>query len=381
MDDFDKHLTTIKTTWPLQQELCCGLERWLTEGRQRRYARPAKEEYKAARRQQARIGWECAMKGMLGCEWACHQEHAKDGVTRGHTGSMVGDTWCSQVSDWLVKETGNYWRKRNDERQAASTPNEPGKSRALAEAEAGVASLYGRVLEVAEQDRELFSVPLERRLEMPLATMQEWLKSSREIVNVMARRQRERLEGGQPDIREAMIPISTEEAERLCLRQEAKKARQQEATAAKAAEKVQEMERLAQEQEEEQERRSATAAEKGKKRAEAEKPSLLTTLMEAARRMAKNKRAERARKQSDSKEKSTLAAKEKATKKRSRNEMKERNACKQMQHWMDKVGPGRKPRFRDGTAGSTQEQQAEHGQSHKRAATDNTMLYHSPESD
>jgi hypothetical protein len=72
--------------------------------------------------------------------------------------------------------------------------------------------------------------------------------------------------------------------------------------------------------------------------------------------------AERARKQSDSKEKSTLAAKEKATKKCSRNEMREMNTRKQMQHWMDKVGQGRKPRFRNGMAGSTQEQQAENGQ-------------------
>jgi membrane protein involved in colicin uptake len=232
--------------------------------------------------------------------------------------------------------------------------------------------LYERVLEVAEHDRELFSVPLARRLEMPLATMQEWLKSSREIVNVMARRQRERLEGRQPDIREAMTPVSEADAEWRKIRREAKRTRQQEVAATKAADKAEEEKRLVKDEEEAEAIRQ-TAVEKGKKRAGAERASLVAVLMSAARRRAKNKQAERTKKKAESKEGATLAAKTTATKKRTRQEMGGQKASKQMQHWMVRVGAGHKPKFRNTSAGSTHEQQAENDQSHVPSETSSNM--------
>jgi hypothetical protein len=147
------------------------------------------------------------MRGLLAKQWGEIYQGPKT------HGLLEGDVWTSQISLWLMRECCAYWKTRNEERETTSSRKERDKPRALANGEAGVRQLYSREMEVGEADRGIFAVPVVRRLQLSLPAMQQWVKTNREMLNMMVSQRERREAENQPDIRIAVTTVITEEME------------------------------------------------------------------------------------------------------------------------------------------------------------------------
>jgi hypothetical protein len=216
---FQTYLKTINTTIPIRDELVNGYFQFMTNSNT--ILQPRHDNCKIARRQQAHLGWDKLTRGMVVDEWACIQEHSSEK----RDGRLHGDPWASKVSEWMIKESRRFWMQRNEERQKQSSTDEPDKPRELAVAEEMVVRLYDRKKDLPEFDpvRMNFAVPLERRLQLPLNLMQAWIKTTREMVNRAIADHEEKSKRNQPDIRQAFLPRTAEQCEKLREQQRAKR--------------------------------------------------------------------------------------------------------------------------------------------------------------
>jgi pyruvate/2-oxoglutarate dehydrogenase complex dihydrolipoamide acyltransferase (E2) component len=283
------------------------------------------------------IGWDMAMRGLLSKEWSHKQETANDGIVRGREGEEHGDKWSSSVSLWLIQESRRFWTLRNEERQAATSPEVTDKPMALSEAEAGVRQLYGRTFEISEQDRGILAVPMERRLLLPLRTMQEWVRTTKEAVNIMAKRHARRKAPGQPEIRQALTaPVTDEQRTINAERQRQKQDREKPPPAPTT--------------------RTTTAVEVAAERLARPKRDLIATLMGGARRISrwarKGKEAEQDKAEAEEEAKADKAkTKPKKSKKTKEREEKQEEVQRRpyLLEMLDRIKNGRKPKLRSGT--------------------------------
>jgi hypothetical protein len=199
VQELNKMLEKLKTTDDVRHALVRGIELWIN-GKRILKTIAISERTRKAVETQNRIGWDMAMRGRLANEWAVIQEHNGDGLPRGRAGKRLGDSWSAHISSFLIQESRRYWKKRNEERQKSSSPEEPDRSRPEVEAETRVRNLYNRVNELAEQDRGIFDVPLERRLQLPVKHQELWADRTLATVNRLAHKERERIKKSQGNI-------------------------------------------------------------------------------------------------------------------------------------------------------------------------------------
>jgi ubiquitin len=342
--DFKKLLANLKTTVTVSDAMCHGLEKWMTLGSQSVHQAPRDEWCDSAMKKQDKIGWDIAMRGLLTKEWSSKQESANDGITRGREGEEHGDRWSASVSLWLIQESRRFWTTRNEERQAATSPEVTDKPMALSEAEAGVRLLYGRVLEISEQDRGILAIPLERRLQLPLRSMQEWVKSTKEAINIMAKRHAKREAQGQPEIRQALTAIVTDEQRAINAERQRQKQDRVKPPSAPST-------------------RTTTAVEVATERLARPKRDHIAALMGGARRVFRW-----ARKEKEAEEEKTEAEAEsaaEATKKKNKNKKTKRTKEREekqdevqrrpyLLEMLDRIKNGRMPKFRTETEDSEQ---------------------------
>jgi hypothetical protein len=335
--DFKKLLDNLKTTVTVSDAMCHGLEKWMTLGVQSVHQAPRDEWCNSAMAKQDKIGWDMAMRGLLSKEWSHKQETANDGIVRGREGQEHGDKWSSSVSLWLIQESRRFWTIRNEERQAATSPEVTDKPMALSEAEAGVRQLYGRTFEISEQDRGILAVPMERRLLLPLRTMQEWVRTTKEAVNIMAKRHARREAQGQPEIRQALTaPVTDEQRAINSERQRQKQDRVKPPPAPST--------------------RTTTAVEVAAERLARPKRDLIATLMGGARRISrwarKGKEAEQDKAEAEEETKADKAkTKPKKSKKTKEREEKQEEVQRRpyLLEMLDRIKNCRKPKLRTET--------------------------------
>jgi hypothetical protein len=127
-----------------------------------------------------------------------------------------------------------------------------------------VRELYAREMEIPQADRGILQIPITRRLTLSLRPMQEWVRVTRETMNSMIAKHRERESTEQPRIDVALQAIVTEEMEQSSReRQQWKETRQ-----AKAREKSE---------------MTSTAVELAEIRAGREKASMVQRLRQGAK--------------------------------------------------------------------------------------------------
>jgi hypothetical protein len=202
------YLETLKTATSVSEAMCRGVEEFLSSGSEVTVRETSGTKTKLASEWQGKIGWDKAMRGFLSERWkvVCFEEPDS-------SKNMQADIWTSLVCLWLTRESRKYWIKRNEEMQAALSPEEQDKSRALVIAEAGVRELYEREMELSEADRGILAVPIRRRLSLSLRAMQDWVRVTREAMNKMIANQRERELTDQPRINTALQTVVTTEME------------------------------------------------------------------------------------------------------------------------------------------------------------------------
>jgi hypothetical protein len=231
-----------------------------------------------------------------------------------------------------MRECRAYWKTRNDEREVTLSRDERDKPRALANAEAGVRQLYGREMDVAEADRGIFAVPLERRLKTTSKTMQQWVTATKEMVNLMVSRREKREAERQPDIRTAVIAVVTVEME-IAYRARQERRRETAQPPAKPT------------------RRKNTAATTAQLRAARPKVCMIDKLMRGNKDMEKKRKNEKRKKEEEKEE----AAKAKTAKKKAKaSKFKSNKAREARQHaphpntiiQIDRIRMGRLPNFK-----------------------------------
>jgi hypothetical protein len=107
---------------------------------------------------QKQIGWQYIIRGFFAEAWGAQQEL----YMRSNDKAIVGDSWSAKISQWWIEKMYKKWRKRNNE---IHTPL-VGPSRDEAETLTQVRLLYEHEHEILEQDRNIFNMPMERRLEI-----------------------------------------------------------------------------------------------------------------------------------------------------------------------------------------------------------------------
>jgi hypothetical protein len=208
---------------------------------------------------------------------------------------------------------------------------------ALSEAEAGVRQLYGRMFEISERDRGILATPMERRLLLPLRAMQEWVRTTKEAVNIMAKRHARREAQGQPEIIQALTaPVTDAQRAINAERQRQKQDRVNPPPAPST--------------------RTTTAVEVATERLARPKRDLIATLMGGARRISrrarKEKEAEQDKAEAEAEAKTDKAKTKprKSKKTKEREEKQEEVQCRPyLLEMLDRIKNGRKPKLRTET--------------------------------
>jgi hypothetical protein len=175
--ELQTYLGKIRTDPEISRALCRGIHRWVTQGDHGRTEfRSEGRDFRKASKEQAEIGWDLAMRGWLANKWGRLQQAWIEENGDGEDREQAGNTWSAKVSLWLIRKSREFWNDRNMQRQENSSPDDPGISRATKESDEKIARLYARENNIPQRDRDIFNMPLEKRLQTTLKQKRLWLK-------------------------------------------------------------------------------------------------------------------------------------------------------------------------------------------------------------
>jgi hypothetical protein len=104
--------------------------------------------------------------------------------TRGAVRGTEADTWSSKITTWLINKAQMIWKARNEELHKPTSPDNQQIARAALELQARVRELYEQKDNVNYQDRDLFEVPLESRLQHSVSIMRAWVASTSKTLGI-----------------------------------------------------------------------------------------------------------------------------------------------------------------------------------------------------
>jgi hypothetical protein len=132
---------------------------------------------------QTRIGYNLLLRGVLTSDWSERQQVYIIEVNRGVRGTEA-DTWSSKLSTWLINQAHNLWKARNEELHRPTAPDNSQIARAALELQERVRELYEQKDDVNYQDRDLFEIPLESRLQQSVSIMRAWVESTSKTLGI-----------------------------------------------------------------------------------------------------------------------------------------------------------------------------------------------------
>jgi hypothetical protein len=103
---------------------------------------------------------------------------------RGAVRGTEADTWSSKITTWLINKANTIWKARNEELHKPSSPDNQQIARAALELQARVRELYEQKDNVNYQDRDLFEIPLESRLQHSVSIMRAWVTSTSKTLGI-----------------------------------------------------------------------------------------------------------------------------------------------------------------------------------------------------
>jgi hypothetical protein len=105
-------------------------------------------------------------------------------VGEGSVRGTEADSWSSKISAWLVGEAQSTWRSRNEELHMPTTPDNQHIARAALELQERVRELYARKDNVNYQDRDLFEITLDTRLQQSVSILRAWVESTSKTLGI-----------------------------------------------------------------------------------------------------------------------------------------------------------------------------------------------------
>jgi hypothetical protein len=104
--------------------------------------------------------------------------------TRGTVRGTEADNWSSKISTWLINKAQAICKARNEELHRPTSPDNQQIARAALELQARVQELYEQKDNVNYQDRDLFEIPLESRLQHSVSIMRAWVTSTSKTLGI-----------------------------------------------------------------------------------------------------------------------------------------------------------------------------------------------------
>ena len=124
---------------------------------------------------QTEIGWNKFCQGFIHTNLAKSQEN----YYRSNGKTTSGNKWSGKISAFWIELSHKIWLERND----AVHNEEDENNRTAVEVRMQVRQLYDKKHLLAERDRELFDISLERRLLQPTYILEIWINSIGPLVD------------------------------------------------------------------------------------------------------------------------------------------------------------------------------------------------------
>ena len=132
--------------------------------------------------EQGKIGWVQGFRGYLSKHWA-HAITLNPELDEKSPSKQkeIGDTWAQKMILQLWKNADEMWEHRNDKLHNMKT--DACQKMKVAAVDLEIETLYGKVDEIAVEDRWRFNMPLAVRLNKSLWSKRRWLSLTKMLVN------------------------------------------------------------------------------------------------------------------------------------------------------------------------------------------------------
>ena len=147
--------------------------------------------------------WHDFLKGYICHSWSKQQEifyrmQEKDPI------QDTGELWTAALIGFIWQWTHQLWNKRNEETHKAD--GNRGSAREKLEAESRTRALYEQASQLIVEDREMFAMPLDQRLQQPVKSLLAWVAQVTPTVKVGLQEAQARIRDKIRDIREFFKP-------------------------------------------------------------------------------------------------------------------------------------------------------------------------------
>jgi hypothetical protein len=149
--------------------------------------------------------WHEFIKGYICRSWSKQQ----DFFYRMQENDPIQDTcevWTAALIGFLWRWTHQLWNKRNEETHKAD--GNRGSQREKLEAESRTLALYEQASQLTVEDREMFAMPLDERLQQPVKLLLAWVVQVTLSAKVGLQEVQERIRNKIREIREFFKPIT-----------------------------------------------------------------------------------------------------------------------------------------------------------------------------
>jgi hypothetical protein len=186
-------------------EMVTGIQLWASEENASGFSESQRVTQRYRDSKQAKIGYHLLFRGILASDWSERQQLYLININGAVRGTEA-DTWSSKVTTWLVNEAHTIWKARNEELHRPTSPDNSHIARAALELQERVRELYEQKDNVNYEDRDLFEITLEARLQQSVSIMRAWVESTSKTLGICIEDFVAATERGNSDIRD-YIPI------------------------------------------------------------------------------------------------------------------------------------------------------------------------------
>jgi hypothetical protein len=199
-NSFRSYLQEIKTKEIISTALTEGFRNWSLGNK------PSIEimdqEIIDAVREQNNIGWNLLVRGFISIKWAQIQESSAE-----TNENCSGDAWCAKICLWWINKSHEVWTIRNNTLHESDENKNSWKDKETREQ---VKRMYNCANYMNADDRRIFNVPIEMKLNQSTASLQVWITTMEPIIKICMEKQEISIRNQHRDIRTYFQQIITQ---------------------------------------------------------------------------------------------------------------------------------------------------------------------------
>jgi len=181
IDNLQNHLIKDDTDPDIQRIMVEGIDAWLTE-------RPPL----AGLLSQTNIGWEQFLYGYISFEWGLRQARYKNN-------DAIAYTWSMRLIQFLWYQSKAGWTAHNE--RVHDKESDIAAQHYRSQLEEKIRRIYSCYDSLSAKDKDLLSVPLEERLQLPDKPLQLWLDKNAKLITHCVQQHKLQTANSNQDIR------------------------------------------------------------------------------------------------------------------------------------------------------------------------------------